>query len=307
MNRGLLAVIVCLNLAACRQAASTLFDLPPEAQVKSRDTVIVSGPRATTGGRLVIDTVRPPIEHTLDADSVVAMLPRDHAGNIDWMAALRRGIIKPRSAIPTDSGTPGEPPFQFRFDFYLPGPDSMFDAYFPHSSHTQWLDCKQCHGRIFRYRGTRIKMVDLFQGRYCAECHGKVSYPVATGCERCHVNLQMPADRAPADLIGNVQLARVTTDSAIAASDSIGNAGGVWTGSLPRATFPHWVHRIRFRCKVCHNSIFEPKAGANRILMKDIAAGQACGKCHNGKVAFRAGFGTCERCHVPTGPENDTR
>jgi c(7)-type cytochrome triheme protein len=41
--------------------------------------------------------------------------------------------------------------------------------------------------------------------------------------------------------------------------------------------FPHWFHRIRFRCKVCHNELgFEMRAGANEITMGKIIDGQYC-------------------------------
>ncbi len=67
--------------------------------------------------------------------------------------------------------------------------------------------------------------------------------------------------------------------------------------STPPAVFPHWVHRIRFKCYVCHDAIFQMKAGSNHVTMDDIRAGKFCGTCHNGKVAFDVGFETCARCH----------
>ena len=60
--------------------------------------------------------------------------------------------------------------------------------------------------------------------------------------------------------------------------------------------FPHWFHRIRFRCKVCHTEVgFEMRAGANDILMADIIDGKLCGKCHNDKIAW--GPQNCHLCH----------
>ena len=45
--------------------------------------------------------------------------------------------------------------------------------------------------------------------------------------------------------------------------------------------FPHWFHRIRFRCKVCHGDLgFEFKAGGNQINMLKIIDGEFCGACH---------------------------
>jgi c(7)-type cytochrome triheme protein len=61
--------------------------------------------------------------------------------------------------------------------------------------------------------------------------------------------------------------------------------------------YPHWFHRIRFRCKVCHFELgFEMRAGANNVTMQDIAEGRFCGMCHNGEVAW--GLENCELCHT---------
>jgi len=60
--------------------------------------------------------------------------------------------------------------------------------------------------------------------------------------------------------------------------------------------FPHWFHRIRFKCKVCHENIFIMKRGHNNISMRRIMEGEACGVCHNGQIAWEALY--CERCHA---------
>lgn len=284
-----------LLFLGCGQAARTFFDLPPKAEQpressRAATTVVYSAPRVAAA-----DTVRPEIENTLDADSALALLPRDHAGNIDWMAALHSGVINPREVIPGKADAHNVSAFRFDFDFFIAGPDSTFDAFFPHSSHTELIDCRQCHGRIFRYRNTPMTMPQILEGKYCGECHGKVAFPAATGCERCHPGLEIPADRVEPELIGDVVMARAHRDSA--------TASGISVGDLPAATFPHWVHRIRYKCKTCHMELFEPRAGANLIQMADISAGKACGTCHNGKVAFRAGFGECQRCHIPSTDE----
>ena len=60
--------------------------------------------------------------------------------------------------------------------------------------------------------------------------------------------------------------------------------------------FPHWFHRIRFRCKVCHADLgFKFKAGGNEINMVKIIDGQFCGACHNGNIAW--GVENCNVCH----------
>lgn len=60
--------------------------------------------------------------------------------------------------------------------------------------------------------------------------------------------------------------------------------------------FSHWFHRIRFRCKVCHDELgFAMRAGANDVSMADITNGRFCGMCHNGRIAWGAEH--CDLCH----------
>lgn len=69
--------------------------------------------------------------------------------------------------------------------------------------------------------------------------------------------------------------------------------------------FPHWFHRIRFRCKVCHAELgFKMRAGTNTITMTDIIEGRFCGACHNNDIAWSPE--NCDLCHsgkpgLPTG------
>ena len=71
------------------------------------------------------------------------------------------------------------------------------------------------------------------------------------------------------------------------------------TEDIPPAIFPHWAHRLQFKCHVCHDAITVMKAGANPITMEAIQQGKYCGTCHNGKTAFQATFEACPRCHRP--------
>ncbi len=73
--------------------------------------------------------------------------------------------------------------------------------------------------------------------------------------------------------------------------------------TLPPAVFPHWVHRIRFKCKACHPSIFKMEKGSNPVSMVKIQAGESCGKCHNGRIAFGLEIDICHRCHFKPAAE----
>ncbi len=69
--------------------------------------------------------------------------------------------------------------------------------------------------------------------------------------------------------------------------------------------FPHWFHRIRFRCKVCHYELgFKMRAGSNDFNMMALSDGKFCGACHNNEIAW--GLDRCDICHsgkpgLPTG------
>jgi len=63
------------------------------------------------------------------------------------------------------------------------------------------------------------------------------------------------------------------------------------------AVFPHWFHRVRFTCKVCHGDLgFKFQAGGNDITMLKIIDGQYCGACHDGLVAWSVE--NCDLCHT---------
>ena len=60
--------------------------------------------------------------------------------------------------------------------------------------------------------------------------------------------------------------------------------------------FPHWFHRMRYRCRNCHGELgFAMKAGKSGINMSKIMNGEYCGACHNGDAAW--GVDKCDLCH----------
>lgn len=62
--------------------------------------------------------------------------------------------------------------------------------------------------------------------------------------------------------------------------------------------YPHWFHRIRFTCNVCHNANgFIMKAGANNITMAEIVDGKFCGMCHNDEIKISWSLERCDMCH----------
>lgn len=92
-----------------------------------------------------------------------------------------------------------------------------------------------------------------------------------------------------------IVLASIPVKSYAEYADVILNKYSEVNGMRP-VIFPHWFHRVRFRCKVCHSELgFEMKVGANDISMVKIMDGQYCGMCHNGEIAWN--IDNCDLCH----------
>ncbi len=65
-------------------------------------------------------------------------------------------------------------------------------------------------------------------------------------------------------------------------------------GSTPIVRFPHRGHTLWLDCSNCHDALFKPQAGANKLSMERMLQGEQCGVCH-GAVAFP--LTECNRCH----------
>ncbi len=272
---GLLGALLLLG---CGRAAAVLLDIPPRPEpVEGTGSlqVLAGGPVIS-----VRDTLPPPpIERVSDPDSVLAMLPKDWAGNVDWSQALRDGVIRPRRSLP---GEPEPPESGFGFDFLF----GDMETAFPHSSHVVWGGCGSCHPTLFPRPGTKITMEEISSGEACGRCHGTVAFP-PDSCERCHSALVLGEDRKEAEFLGESVLSR--------GEESLGS------DSYPPSVFPHWVHRIRYTCQVCHPQPFSMRAGETTLTMADLEGGRTCGACHDGATAF--GVLECGRCHRSVGSE----
>jgi len=66
-------------------------------------------------------------------------------------------------------------------------------------------------------------------------------------------------------------------------------------GGMGKVSFSHEFHTMMFKCRDCHYDTFKMKASSGKLKMDNMYAGKACGKCHNGKVAFEAT--NCGKCH----------
>lgn len=111
------------------------------------------------------------------------MLPPDGAGNqVNWVKALRDGYVKPRTTL--NETTPVQ---TLDADILMKRTVEMPYVRFPHLAHTEWLECSNCHEKIFKSKAgaTPVNMFAILQGEYCGRCHGAVAFPL-TECNRCH-------------------------------------------------------------------------------------------------------------------------
>src|SRR5262245_64208198 len=88
------------------------------------------------------------------------------------MRALNEGGIAPRAKLNADA------PVRLREDDILLNlRGGMPIVRFPHRSHTQWLDCSNCHEQLFKSQAgaNRLSMFQILQGEQCGVCYGALS------------------------------------------------------------------------------------------------------------------------------------
>lgn len=112
-----------------------------------------------------------------------ASLPKDRQGQPDWVSALANGSISPRADIHGLSA-----PQPMDLDILMTRTRGMPHVRFSHRQHTEWLACGNCHPALFEARtgASRIRMADIFRGKACGTCHGKVAFAASRDCKRCH-------------------------------------------------------------------------------------------------------------------------
>jgi c(7)-type cytochrome triheme protein len=111
------------------------------------------------------------------------ILPKDNAGNVDWVKSLRQGLIKPKDSL--DPSKPITPVIDLDVVFKVKG--DLPDVVYPHYPHTEWLSCSNCHPKIFIMQAgaNKVTMKKIEEGQFCGRCHGIVAFPLSN-CTRCH-------------------------------------------------------------------------------------------------------------------------
>jgi len=169
----LLGVLVFAGARSFAQQAGTAAKAQPEIQ---RHWV----PLAEDG---IHDPRSPGVKLKQEPAEALSVLPPDTAGNqVRWVKALESGAINPRTSIRPETK------FEVRDDEIIVSKfGSMPAVVFPHRQHTLWLDCSNCHEKLFisKAGANRFSMQRILDGEQCGRCHGAVAFPL-TECNRCH-------------------------------------------------------------------------------------------------------------------------
>ncbi|MDH4273615.1 MAG: hypothetical protein OEW08_01110 [Gammaproteobacteria bacterium] len=192
---GITAIVVgCGLLPAASTGTGNEYTVRGnQSDYQRRDSrVYINAPKTEA---LVDDGIHDPNNDALAAlqDPGVALksLPYDRRGGVNWVKAIDQGLINPRADLT------GEGEMKVMdLDIYFTNTGQMPHVRFPHLAHTRWLDCSNCHPKIFTpQRGSnKIGMDAILAGEFCGRCHDKVAFPLWT-CERCH---SVPHEKSPA-------------------------------------------------------------------------------------------------------------
>ena len=115
-----------------------------------------------------------------------SVLPKTAAGDIDWVAAIKEGLLNPKGSL-DETGPPDGPILNLDIVFNVSEAYPVPNVVFPHAPHTIWLNCNNCHPSIFimKQGANPVSMDRIIRGEYCGRCHGVVAFPFAD-CLRCH-------------------------------------------------------------------------------------------------------------------------
>jgi c(7)-type cytochrome triheme protein len=120
-------------------------------------------------------------------DELVRSYPPARFGNkVDWLKAEQLGQVKLKDYLPGVSikrkalKIPADEQIQAAVE-------GMPDIIFSHEKHAVWNGCELCHPDIFAVRkgATHYSMQEIFSGKFCGACHGKVAFS-NMDCPLCH-------------------------------------------------------------------------------------------------------------------------
>ena len=193
---GRLLLPAALLLSACQplpplQEPLPATETPPESPLPAAQSPAAAAPRAHRPAanppyrqnRENLDLRNPAFAVLQPPVAAMGDFPTDSTGQIDWVETLARDLITPRSSL---DGVTGGMTY-LDLEIVMEETREMPHVRFPHRAHSEWLTCGSCHPKPFQARrgANAISMDDIFRGRWCGLCHGRVAFSVLN-CERCH-------------------------------------------------------------------------------------------------------------------------
>lgn len=129
------------------------------------------------------DPKSPALKLLQEPGEALSVLPGVHAGDkILWGEAIQKGFVSPRTNLYPETK------FKLRdTEILLNLNGGAGIVRFPHRDHTLWLDCSNCHDKLFKKEAgaNKYSMLAILEGEQCGVCHGAVAFPL-TECKRCH-------------------------------------------------------------------------------------------------------------------------
>jgi c(7)-type cytochrome triheme protein len=127
------------------------------------------------------------VEFKYDFYDFISGFPRSRFGNkVDWMVAEEQGLIELSDYLEGISikRKPLKNPADGKIDASA---IEMPDIIFSHDKHAIWNGCELCHPQIYGVKAgsTQVEMQEIFDGKYCGACHGKVAF-MNLDCQLCH-------------------------------------------------------------------------------------------------------------------------
>lgn len=172
------AVTAANNASTPVPAAPGASSKPPEKEWKT----LKPTPAKTIEAGGVHDMQNQSTPVLQNPTEALVSFPVDRLQAIDWVAALKQGLYTPRPSVKGDGQMT-----TMDLDIIMKETAGMPRVRFPHQTHSQLLDCSNCHDGIFipQTNANPVTMAKILKGEYCGVCHGIVAFSSFV-CERCH-------------------------------------------------------------------------------------------------------------------------
>jgi len=188
----ILTAVTTLLLAGCGKKAEYLLDLNAGTKKAEQEK---AGKHVTDYyDQFFRSVVQRASIHPLSTDlPALRDLPKDTEGRVNWTASVMGGFINPRGTLDPRDKAKEKPMLDLNVFIEAKVP-LMANVIFPHSIHTYWLKCSNCHPKIFLAEAgaNPITMNEIWKGKWCGRCHGKVAFGFwpRANCLRCHMILK---------------------------------------------------------------------------------------------------------------------